>query len=360
MAKFIDEAKIQVQSGKGGNGCLSFRREKYVPKGGPNGGDGGNGGDIILIANENISSLLDFRYKSIYKAGRGEHGRGKNQNGASADNLYITVPVGTVVRDFETGQILGDLVRDGQTLKVAKGGRGGRGNARFVSSTNQAPRYFEQGEEGEELTLRLELKLIADVGIIGFPNSGKSTLISRISAAKPKIADYPFTTLVPNLGVVSYGDGETFVIADIPGIIEGAHAGTGLGIQFLKHVERTEILIHMLDLSPVTGRDPVNDFETMNNELSKFSRELVSKPQIVVLNKIDLSGTRDDLERIKNYFLEKGIELNMISAITGEGLDDLVYRIAKTVDELKRSRDDQDHCSVSEKFSDRGTGIGEA
>lgn len=360
MAKFIDEAKIQVQSGKGGNGCLSFRREKYVPKGGPNGGDGGNGGDVILIANENISSLLDFRYKSIYKAERGEHGRGKNQHGASADDLYITVPVGTVVRDFGTGQILGDLVRNGQTLKVAKGGRGGRGNARFVSSTNQAPRYFEQGEEGENLTLKLELKLIADVGIIGFPNSGKSTLISRISAAKPKIADYPFTTLVPNLGVVSYGDGETFVIADIPGIIEGAHTGTGLGIQFLKHVERTEILIHMVDLSPVTGRDPVNDFETMNNELSKFSRELVSKPQIVVLNKIDLCESIDDLEKIKNCFCEKGIELNMISAVTGEGLDELVYRIAKKVDELRHSRDDQDHCSVSEKFSDRGTGIGEA
>jgi len=360
MAKFIDEAKIEVLSGNGGKGCLSFRREKYVPKGGPNGGDGGNGGDVILIANENISSLLDFKYKSIYKADRGEHGRGKNQHGASAEDLYIPVPVGTVVKDFNTGRIVGDLTRDGQTLKVAKGGRGGRGNARFVSSTNQAPRYYEHGEEGEHVTLKLELKLIADVGIIGFPNSGKSTLISRISAAKPKIADYPFTTLVPNLGVVSYGDGETFVVADIPGIIEGAHTGTGLGIQFLKHVERTELLLHVLDLSPITGRDPVNDYEVMNNELNKFSPELGRRPQIVVLNKIDITEARENVEKIKEYFSERDIEVNVISAVTGEGLDDLVRKVAGKVEELKKRSKEEDHCNVSDRFSERGTGIGEA
>lgn len=361
MAKFIDEAKIEVISGRGGKGCLSFRREKYVPKGGPNGGDGGKGGDVILVADENMSSLLDFQYRSVYKADRGQHGRGKNQHGASADDLYIKVPMGTVVKNLDTGTVIGDLVSNGQTLRVAKGGRGGRGNARFVSSTNQAPRYFEPGEDGEKVTLKLELKLLADVGIIGFPNSGKSTLISRISAAKPKIADYPFTTLVPNLGVVRYGDDGSFVIADIPGIIEGAHTGTGLGIQFLKHVERTQLLLHLLDLSPVTGREPVNDYEVMNNELEKFSPELGKSPQIVVLNKVDITEAREKAEQVSEYFLEKNIPVYKISAVTGEGLDELVKAVAIKTEELKlRQEEESDHCNVSEEFSERGTGIGDA
>ncbi|HSE83689.1 MAG TPA: GTPase ObgE, partial [Thermodesulfobacteriota bacterium] len=267
MVKFIDEAKINVKSGRGGNGCASFRREKYVPRGGPNGGDGGDGGDVIVIAKENMTSLLDYRYKRHYRAESGEHGKGKDQHGKSAPPLLIPVPIGTVIKDLSTERILGDLTEDGQTLVVAKGGRGGKGNARFATSTNQAPKKAEPGEEGEEKDLLLELKLLADVGIIGFPNAGKSTLISRISAARPKIADYPFTTLVPNLGVVSYGENKTFVVADIPGLIKGAHEGTGLGIKFLRHIERTRILIHLLDLSPFTERDPIEDYHAMNEEL---------------------------------------------------------------------------------------------
>lgn len=360
MAKFIDEAKIHVISGRGGNGCLSFRREKYVPRGGPNGGDGGKGGDVILVANENMSSLLDFKYKSMYRAERGQHGRGKNQHGASGEDLYISVPVGTVVKEYDSDKVLGDLVKHGQKLRVARGGKGGRGNARFATSTNQAPRYHEDGEEGEEVLLRLELKLIADAGIIGFPNAGKSTLISKISAARPKIADYPFTTLVPNLGVVSYGDGETFVVADIPGIIEGAHTGTGLGIQFLKHVERTRLLIHLLDPSPVTGRDPVKDYEIMNEELRKFSPALGEKPQIVVLNKIDITEARDDLDRIKEYFNNLEIEIITISAVTGAGIKELVNNVATKLNQLSSESEQQDHWSVSDDVSERGTGMGDA
>ena len=269
MVRFIDEAKIYVRSGRGGRGCVSFRREKFVPRGGPDGGDGGNGGDVILVAQRNVSSLLDHRYRQHYIAQNGEHGKGKNQHGKNAPPLIVPVPVGTVVKDFYTGEILGDMVEEGQTLVVARGGRGGRGNARFATSTNQAPRYAEPGEEGEERTLLLELKLLADVGIVGFPNAGKSTLISRISAARPKIADYPFTTIVPNLGVVRYNEGKTFVVADIPGLIKGAHEGAGLGIRFLKHIERTRLLIHLLDLSPLTGRNPIEDYHVLNEELMR-------------------------------------------------------------------------------------------
>jgi len=334
MVKFIDEAKIYVKSGAGGRGCVSFRREKYVPHGGPNGGDGGNGGDVILVTNENMSSLLDHRYKQHYKAKRGEHGKGKDMHGRNADTLYIPVPVGTIVRDFDTDEVLGDLTQKDETLLVAKGGRGGKGNARFTTSTNQAPKIAEPGGEGEERTLLLELKLLADVGIIGFPNAGKSTLISRISAARPKIADYPFTTLVPNLGVVSYGDGKTFVIADIPGIIEGAHEGAGLGIQFLRHVERTKLLIHLLDLSPATGRDPIDDYETLNRELSAYSPELSKKPQIVAPNKIDITEAREELEEVKKYFHKKGIAIYPVSSATGEGLKELVFEAGKKLEAL--------------------------
>ncbi|MCZ6528526.1 MAG: GTPase ObgE, partial [Candidatus Dadabacteria bacterium] len=302
MVKFIDEAKIYIKAGDGGRGCVSFRREKYVPRGGPNGGDGGNGGDIIMVARRNMSSLLDHRYQQHYRAKRGEHGRGKDQHGKNSEHLLIPVPMGTIVKDFETEEFLGDLTENNQELIVAKAGRGGKGNARFVSSTNQAPKEAEPGGEGEEKTLKLELKLLADVGLLGFPNAGKSTLISTISAARPKIADYPFTTLVPNLGVVSYGDGATFVLADIPGLIEGAHEGAGLGIQFLRHIERTKILIHLLDLSPITQRDPIEDYETMNRELKAYSEELSKKPQILALNKIDITEVREDLEKIEKHF----------------------------------------------------------
>jgi GTP-binding protein len=334
MVKFIDEAKIYVKSGAGGRGCVSFRREKYVPHGGPNGGDGGNGGDVILMTNENMSSLLDHRYKQHYKAKRGEHGKGKDMHGKNADTQYIPVPVGTIVRDFETGEVLGDLTEKDETLLVAKGGRGGKGNARFATSTNQAPKIAEPGGEGEEKTLLLELKLLADVGIIGFPNAGKSTLISRISAARPKVADYPFTTLVPNLGVVSYGDGKTFVVADIPGIIEGAHEGAGLGIQFLRHVERTKLLVHLLDLSPATGRDPIDDYETLNRELEAYSAELSKKPQIVAPNKIDITEAREKLIEVKKYFDKKGITVYPVSSATGDGLKELVLAAVKELGTL--------------------------
>ena len=334
MVKFIDEAKIYIKSGDGGRGCVSFRREKYVPHGGPNGGDGGDGGDVVMIAKRNMSSLLDHRYQQHYRAKRGEHGKGKDQHGKNAEDLFIPVPLGTVIKDKESGEILGDLTRDNETLIVAKGGKGGKGNARFVSSTNQAPKNAEPGGEGKEMTLLLELKLLADVGIIGFPNAGKSTLISKISAARPKIADYPFTTLVPNLGVVSYGDGMTFVIADIPGLIEGAHEGAGLGIQFLRHIERTRVLIHLTDLSPITNRDPAEDYVTMNHELQSYSEELYKKPQIIAANKIDITEAGERLEELEKYFSESGKRVFPISSATGEGIQDLIWEIVKELDKL--------------------------
>jgi GTPase len=335
MVKFIDEAKIYIKSGDGGRGCVSFRREKYVPRGGPNGGDGGNGGDVVMIAKRNMSSLLDHRYQQHYRAKRGEHGRGKDQHGKNAEDLFIPLPLGTIIKDQETGGVLGDLTKNGETLIVARGGKGGRGNARFITSTNQAPKNAEPGGEGEEKTLLLELKLLADVGIIGFPNAGKSTLISRISAARPKIADYPFTTLVPNLGVVSYGDGGTFVVADIPGLIEGAHEGAGLGIQFLKHIERTKVLVHLIDISPITERDPVEDYEKMNNELKSYSEELYGKPQIVAANKIDITEADERLQGLEEYCKESGIKLFPISSATGEGLEKLKWEIVKLLEILR-------------------------
>ena len=335
MVKFIDEAKIYVKSGRGGKGCVSFRREKFVPRGGPNGGDGGDGGDVIIIAKQNMTSLLDHRYKQHYRAKNGEHGRGKDQHGKNAPPLLVPVPVGTVVKNFYTGEILGDLTSDGQTLLVARGGHGGRGNARFATSTNQAPKYAEPGEEGEERTLVLELKLLADAGIIGFPNAGKSTLISRISAARPKIADYPFTTLVPNLGVVSYNQDKSFVVADIPGLIKGAHEGAGLGIKFLRHIERTRVLIHLLDLSPLNDRDPIEDFLAMNEELEAYSAELRNKPQVVAPNKIDITEAREKLKRVKSHFKKLGIEVFPISSATGEGVNELIREVGRRLDRLK-------------------------
>jgi len=334
MSNFIDEANINVQSGNGGKGCISFRREKFVPFGGPNGGDGGKGGDIVFVTNPNLSSLQDFRYKKKYRARNGENGRSKNQHGKNGEDLYIPVPVGTILKNIDTGEIICDLNKKGQEFRLARGGNGGRGNARFATSTNQAPRIAQPGQEGTECNLKLELKLLADVGIVGFPNAGKSTLISKISAAKPKIADYPFTTIIPNLGVVTYKDGKTFVIADIPGIIEGAHKGAGLGIKFLKHIERTKLLVHMLDISQLNERDPIQDYIKMNNEMASFSNDLKEKPQIVVLNKTDIVQNNQTLQEFENYFSKNGISVLKISAITGEGVQALKDTIVTNLERL--------------------------
>ena len=286
--KFVDEAEIEVSGGDGGSGCLSFLREKYRPKGGPAGGDGGDGGDVVLVVDSGLSTLLDFKFQPRLRAGNGEPGRGKNQHGRRGRDCVVRVPSGTIVRCLETGEILADLRAPGATAIVAHGGRGGRGNAHFATSTNQAPRRFEPGTAGEHRRLRLELRLMADVGLVGFPNVGKSTLIRRVSAARPRVADYPFTTLVPHLGVVRFADDGHFVLADIPGLIEGAHAGHGLGFRFLRHVSRTAVLIHLLDASGLSGRDPLADLDTINRELARFDPELAKKPQVVVANKIDL------------------------------------------------------------------------
>ncbi len=334
MATFIDKAKIFVQGGRGGNGCVAFRREKFVPKGGPAGGDGGKGGDVILEADRNVHTLLDFKYKRQYKAERGRHGEGSKKTGRSGKDLIIKVPVGTVVKDAETGEILGDLTEHGQRLVVAKGGRGGRGNAAFATPTRQAPDFAEPGEPGEERWIELELKLLADVGLVGFPNAGKSTLLSRITAAKPEIADYPFTTLRPILGVAKVGD-YSFVVADIPGLIEGAHAGKGLGHEFLRHVERTKLLLHLIDLTDPT-RTPEEAFEKINQELKLYSEKLTQKPQIVVGTKIDALTDRSKIEKLKEYFNKKGYPFFAISAVTGEGLNELMYFVAQKLKELEK------------------------
>jgi GTP-binding protein len=299
---FIDEVIITVKAGDGGNGCLAFRREKFVPRGGPSGGDGGRGGDVVMVATQHHNTLLHFRFNPEHKAQRGRHGEGSDKTGHNGHSVELATPVGTVVYDAETGELLHDFTTAGDRFVVAKGGRGGRGNARFATSTHQTPTEHEDGKPGEERRLRLELKLLADVGLVGFPNAGKSTLISRISAAKPKIADYPFTTLIPNLGVVSTDDQRTFVVADIPGLIEGAHEGHGLGIQFLRHVERTRLLAHLVDVSD-TGRDPVHDFEVILAELASFSDDLAKKPMIVVATKMD--AAQDGIKELKRAMAER-------------------------------------------------------
>ena len=330
--RFIDEAKIFVRAGDGGNGCVSFRREKFVPKGGPDGGDGGNGGNIKIVTNKNLSSLLDYRYKKIHKAQNGDGGRGKNQHGKTASDLIIPVPIGTVIKNAEDGKILGDLTQNGMEFIVVKGGKGGKGNARFASSTNRSPQTATKGNPGELLEIELELKLLADVGILGFPNVGKSTLISKMSEARPKIADYPFTTLIPNLGIVRYGNYKSFVVADIPGIIEGASEGTGLGIRFLKHVERTRILIHLLNISPLTNRNPTDDYKKMNVELRKYSKDLAQKPQIIVINKIDVPNSTDRIKKVVDYFNSNNVEVLKISAITKKGIKELIYKVAEKLE----------------------------
>ncbi len=324
---FIDNLKIKVTAGSGGNGCVSFRREKFVPKGGPDGGDGGDGGSIILFVDSNLSTLKDLDNLKHYKAGNGKHGEGSGKTGASAADLVISVPPGTLVKNAENADLLFDLVEPGKAVLVAKGGRGGRGNVHFKSPTHRAPRKAESGFPGEELWLDLELKLIAEVGIIGFPNAGKSTLISRISAAKPAIDDYPFTTLTPNLGVVKTGEYRSIVVADIPGLIEGAHKGAGLGIRFLKHVERTKLLVHLVDVSE-TGRDPLRDIEILNGELAAFSRELGQRPQIIAASKIDAVRNNNILEEIRNFCSSENIVFLGISSVTGSGLKQL---LAETV-----------------------------
>ncbi len=329
---FIDEAKIRVKAGDGGNGCMAFRREKFVPRGGPSGGDGGRGGDVIMEASQRHNTLIHFRYNPEHKAQRGEHGMGSNCTGLDGNSIVLQVPVGTALYDQETGELIHDFQLPDERLIVAKGGRGGRGNQHFATSTHQAPREHELGRTGEERHFRLELKLLADVGLVGYPNAGKSTLISRISAAKPKIADYPFTTLEPNLGVVSVGEEphrESFVVADVPGLIEGAHLGSGLGVQFLRHIERTRVLVHLVDVSDASGRpDPVEDFKVINNELAGFGNGLDEKPMIVVATKIDAANP-EKLKKLSTYAKRRKLEFHAISAVTGQGIDELKWALAK-------------------------------
>jgi len=328
---FIDEVRILVKAGDGGNGCLAFRREKYVPRGGPSGGDGGRGGDVFLVSTEHQNTLIQFRFNPEHKAQRGRHGEGSNCTGAEGYSTDLQVPVGTVVYDESTGERLHDFTTPGERFLVARGGRGGKGNARFATSTHQAPTEHEPGKPGQERRLRLELKLLADVGLVGFPNAGKSTLISRISAARPKIADYPFTTLEPQLGVVSLDDYRSFVVADIPGLIEGAHLGHGLGTQFLRHIERTRLLAHLVDVSDASGREPAYDFATVMAELASFSEDLAAKPMIVVATKMDAAQDPARVASLRRIAEERGLAFFEISSVTGRGLDELRYAMAEKV-----------------------------
>jgi len=332
---FIDVAKIYLKAGKGGDGAVAFRREKYEPSGGPYGGDGGDGGNIILQGDEGIRTLMDFRYKRSYKAENGENGRTKKQYGRKGQDLILKVPVGTIVKDAETGKVIADIKEHNQRFIIAKGGKGGKGNAKFATPTRQAPRFAEPGRKGEERTVILELKLLADVGLVGFPNVGKSTILSILSDAKPKIANYNFTTLKPNLGVVRIDTEQSFVIADIPGLIEGAHKGAGLGLDFLRHIERTRVLVHVLDSSGQEGRNPIEDFYKINDELYKYNEKLKEKKQIIVPNKIDLPESKKWLVKIKEEFEPKGYEIYPISAATGEGIEKLKYAMWEMINKTE-------------------------
>jgi GTP-binding protein len=335
---FIDEAKIRIKAGDGGNGCMAFRREKFVPRGGPSGGDGGKGGDIVMESSERHNTLVHFRFNPEHTAQRGRHGEGSNKTGRDGGDVVLKVPVGTIVYDDETGEKVFEFTQPDQSFVIARGGRGGRGNARFATSVHQAPREHEAGRPGEEHTYRLELKLLADVGLVGYPNVGKSTLISRISSARPKIADYPFTTLEPNLGVVAVGDVKSqvsFVVADIPGLIEGAHLGAGLGTQFLRHIERTRLLVHLVDVSDASGRpDVTKDVEVILGELSSFGAHLDEKPMIMAASKID-AVNKDKLADLKRYCKKHKLKLYEISAVTGKGIEELKYAMAAAVEELR-------------------------
>jgi GTP-binding protein len=328
---FIDEVTISVKAGDGGNGCLAFRREKFVPRGGPSGGDGGRGGDVVMVASQHYNTLLHFRFNPEHKAERGRHGEGSDRTGRDGASIDVATPVGTVVYDAETSELLHDFTTPGDRFIVARGGRGGKGNARIATSTHQTPTEHEAGKPGEEKRLRLELKLLADVGLVGFPNAGKSTLISRISAARPKIADYPFTTLVPNLGVVSADGDRTFVVADIPGLIEGAHEGHGLGVQFLRHIERTSLLAHLVDVSDATGRDPVHDFEVVMTELASFSGDLARKPMILIATKLDAAQDPERVASLEKLAHDRGLPFFKISSVTGEGIDAMKRAMAERV-----------------------------
>jgi GTP-binding protein len=333
--KFIDEVKIHAKAGDGGRGCLSFRREKFVPLGGPDGGDGGRGGDVWFEVDIALSTLLDLRYKQHLKAQNGAPGMGKNMHGKSGEDLIIKVPPGTLVYDDDSGDLLADLTKAGQRMPLLKGGQGGRGNARFLTSTNRAPRHTQPGTPGEERTLRLQLKLLADVGLVGRPNAGKSTLIASVSAARPKIADYPFTTLVPNLGVVRHGDFRSFVMADIPGLIEGASDGIGLGTRFLRHIERTDLLLHLVDLSGLQEGDPVDNFDQINNELARYNPTLSERPMVVVFTKQDITEVREQTDKIRPVFVARGLRTLAISAVTREGLPELVTTVSRELERLR-------------------------
>jgi len=329
--KFVDEVLVRVAAGDGGRGCVSFRREKYVPRGGPNGGDGGAGGDVVLAVDPGLSTLVDLSYPQHLRAGRGEHGRGKDQHGARGADLVLRVPPGTLVYDAERDELRADLRAAGERAVVARGGRGGRGNMHFATPTNRAPRRAEPGTPGEQRQLRLELRVLADAGLLGFPNVGKSTLIRAVSAARPRVADYPFTTLVPHLGVVRLDEEWSFVLADVPGLIAGAHAGHGLGTRFLRHLSRTAVLVHLLDVSGLTGRDPLADFEALNRELALTSPELAQKPQIVVAGKLDLAETRTHLPAARRALAARGVELHAVSGATGEGAAALMRVVGSAV-----------------------------
>jgi GTP-binding protein len=339
--QFVDYVTIYVKAGDGGRGCVSFRREKYVPRGGPDGGDGGRGGHITFRATNALNTLLDQTYHREYRAQRGQHGMGKKMHGKNGEDLIIPVPVGTILKDAETNDVLIDLDRNGMEAVIVKGGRGGQGNSHFATPTRQAPRYAQPGEEGYEKQLILELKLLADVGLVGLPNAGKSTLLSVISSAKPKIADYPFTTLKPILGVVKLENYKSFVVADIPGLIEGAHKGVGLGFQFLRHVERTSILLHLVDISEAGEDDPVEDLEKVNMELELYSPELIKKPQAVAGTKLDVAGNRERLERLETYCKKNRIDFFPVAAVTGSGIKDLLAYLTIKVEETKDGRNEE-------------------
>ncbi len=334
---FVDQVRIFVKAGRGGDGVCSFRREKFVPRGGPDGGDGGHGGKVVVVASRHLSTLLELRYQREYKAKPGGHGGGSNRHGRTAPDIVIRVPVGTLVADEDTGETLADLTEDGRSQVVARGGRGGWGNSHFATPTNRTPTHFEPGTEGVERWLGLELKLLADVGLVGLPNAGKSTLIAAISSARPKIADYPFTTLIPNLGVVRYGEENSYVVADIPGLIEGAHEGKGLGFQFLRHVERTSYLLHLVDISDWAPEDPVDGFESMRKELSAYNPDLEAKPFALVGTKRDISTDAGRRERLRGYCEQHGFPMLLTSAATREGLDSLINFVGKQVDTLRRA-----------------------
>lgn len=349
---FIDRAKIEIKAGNGGNGMSSFRREKFVPEGGPSGGDGGKGASIIFIVDNNMNTLLDFRYKRKFVAKNGDAGGTKNCYGQNAEPLYIKVPIGTLIKDAETGEVLADLTQIGQEAVLARGGRGGRGNAKFSNSVNRAPTFAELGEPGKGRMLQLELKLLADVGLVGYPSVGKSSIISMVSAAKPEIAEYHFTTLTPVLGVVSMGEEHSFVIADIPGLIEGAHEGVGLGHDFLRHVERTKIILHVVDASGIEGRDPIEDYYKINKELKLYNERLAKRPQIIAANKMDLPEAKENYVRLQELAQKEGVEIFPVSAATNEGLKEMITRVSQVLDEYVPEPEASDELKVYEAKED--------